>query len=456
MTSRLSHLYAAVIACLSSSVFGDVQTNVPEVAAEGYVMVYSLDIPTQGEFRDAVPVPYSVDDSATAPAFDRIAYYLEVDDGTGPRWVYASMDAFTTDAGAIGLPHNLSNPLVWQQGVSSLNVVSNVAGIVNANGVSTGNIEFWPSNYSAPNTATVPNASADTLDFGDGGSTTAAGFGSFQIHNHDIDGNGPGVAGQTLLAYNRWGVGGGVDDDLGIGTSPTGQPDYTFASNAGSYVVKTLQVLVRPALPAVPIPAPVTITSKVPEAAEFELVYELDIAARNDFTLSVPYTIDNAAAHAPGSFWRVAYFLELDGEWVWASMDAFTPNVAGLGVPAATAQFQQRRVGRLNVAASSGTGVASRQGSAKGNIEFWNTNYAKNLSGVVPGGLGTLFDSNDTPAATGSYGSMQVHDWDAGETIFAFNKWNTTGADSDLGIGNRPTADPDWTFAANALSLIHI
>ena len=33
--------------------------------------------------------------------------------------------------------------------------------------------------------------------------------------------------------------------DLGIGNQPTGNPDWTFAGNAGSYQVKRLRVLVR-------------------------------------------------------------------------------------------------------------------------------------------------------------------------------------------------------------------
>ena len=47
------------------------------------MLVYSLDIPNDGNFRDGNPVPYSIDNSATAPAFDRIAYYLELDSGSG-------------------------------------------------------------------------------------------------------------------------------------------------------------------------------------------------------------------------------------------------------------------------------------------------------------------------------------------------------------------------------------
>src|SRR5436189_154044 len=64
-------------------------TNVPEASA--YSLVYELQIPTTASFRDGTPVPYSVNNAAALTNnFDRIAYYLELDTGTGSRWVYAS------------------------------------------------------------------------------------------------------------------------------------------------------------------------------------------------------------------------------------------------------------------------------------------------------------------------------------------------------------------------------
>ena len=50
---------------------------------------------------------------------------------------------------------------------------------------------------------------------------------------------------------------------------------------------------------------------------------------------------------------------------------------------------------------------------------------------------------------TPGYGSMQVHNHDARQTLFALNHWSE-GSRADLGIGNQPKDNPDWTFAANA------
>jgi hypothetical protein len=64
-----------------------------------------------------------------------------------------------------------------------------------------------------------------------------------QIHNFG--------AGQTLLAYNDWGGNPTFTvDDVGIGNNPAGtHPDWTFARNAASFTLKSLEVWVRPVHP---------------------------------------------------------------------------------------------------------------------------------------------------------------------------------------------------------------
>jgi sialate O-acetylesterase len=48
------------------------------------------------------------------------------------------------------------------------------------------------------------------------------------------------------------------------------------------------------------------------------------------------------------------------------------------------------------------------------------------------------------------YGSMQVHNYGAKQTIFAFNNWKS-GNGADLGIGNGGTGKSlDWTFTGNS------
>ena len=216
----------------------DVFQNVPEATSEGFELVYTLPIQNLASYNLSGSVPYSVDNSSaiTSP-FDRIAYYLELDDGNGLQYVYVSMDSFTSDLSLIGLPADHTQ-VFFQQDIANMNVFSNSSGVTTGTALSSGNLEFWSTNYSANNFAGVAGASDTVFDFGDQ-AVGSGNYGSFQIHNH--------AAGETIIAYNQWG---GheptLSGDLGIGNAPSGSPDWTFAFNADSYAVKNLQVLVRP------------------------------------------------------------------------------------------------------------------------------------------------------------------------------------------------------------------
>ena len=217
---------------------------VPE--ANGYTLLYELGIPTTANFNATAPT-YAVDNNvAFTAAFDRIAYYLELQSPGGSiQYVYASMNAFTANDALINIPNTAAK--TFQQIVANMNVFSNVASIVTGTGIATGNIEFWMNDYSNPNGLPIPNASATAYDFGD---TRSGGgnHGSMQIHNYDLDGAGAGTAGQTLFAYNNWGAG-GTGGALGIGSRTTGEPDWTFAANVATYSLRNMSILVRETTP---------------------------------------------------------------------------------------------------------------------------------------------------------------------------------------------------------------
>jgi VCBS repeat-containing protein len=213
-----------------SNVPVSVLQKVPE--ASNYRLAYSLDIPIDGSFNSDA-IPYSINDIAGIGSFDRVAYYLELTNGSGTQWTYVSMDAFTTNADQIGVPAS-NTGATFQQQVNNMNVFSNVAGVTTGTGIATGNIEFWSSDYATGSGSGSIPGNDGTYDFNDvpyGG----PGYGSMQIHNYGT--------GQTIFGYNRWGTGGA--DDLGIGNSPIGNPDWTFQVNAGSYTVRRMHILVR-------------------------------------------------------------------------------------------------------------------------------------------------------------------------------------------------------------------
>jgi sialate O-acetylesterase len=194
--------------------------------------------------------PYQVDrpEAITGP-ISRVGYFMElhkVGDPVGQnQYVFASMDAFTQDLKKIGIP-TFDTGAFFQQNVSNLSIASNVSGVVEGVNLGTGNIEFWPSNYAATKAAGSPANASDTLfDFGDSGGSTGLGHGSFQLHNFDIDGAGPGTAGQTVFSINRFNA--TTAYGIGIGNSPVANPDWTFNDNSvAAYDLRSVQVFVLP------------------------------------------------------------------------------------------------------------------------------------------------------------------------------------------------------------------
>ena len=416
-------------------------------AASGYQLVASIDFPVTGNFN-ASNSAYTFDERAAAGAFSRVAYYLELQTPGGPvQYVWAAMDAFTINKAKLGIP-TAATGAVFQQNVTNLSVLSNVAGVVNGTTATGGNIEFWPGNYAQANALGVPNASATTFDFGDT-LVAGAGYGCMQIHNHAA------AAAQTVLAVNDFGIDGSTLD-IGIGNDAapvnTGV-DWTFAANAGTYSRRVLHVLVLPA--ATPV-LPAAVAANVPEAAGYQLVYSLAIPASGNVN-SLVYGVDN---HTDiGSFTRVAYYLELQTgaatpKFVWTAMDAFTTDAGKVGVPTAPsgASFQQN-VANLNVV-SNVAGIVTGTGLNGGNIEFWPGDYTPGNGGNVPNASGTTYDFGDTRVAGTGYGSMQIHNHAsaAQQTLFAFNHWGATSGSNGfgLGLGSQPSGSPDWTFSDNS------
>jgi len=192
------------------------------------------------------------------------------------------------------------------------------------------------------------------------------------------------------------------------------------------------------------------------ELRAYRLIYDLDLA---NLGREVKCDVDNSADFSHG-FDRIAYVLELqkageEKKFVCVSMDAFTDDVTKIGVPTlgSRATFQTR-VTRLNVL-SNVDAVKTGRGLPGGNIEFWPNKYSPVNGNSVPNANGDVFDFGDTkgPIDQG-YGCMQVHNHEARQTIFAINNWKA-GAGADIGIGNNPGENRDWTFASNAAQYTH-
>jgi hypothetical protein len=223
----------------SNSTPDQVTISVLPAELADFDLVYELDLPDDRDIVNS-PFPYSTNNSGdiTYGAFDRIGYYLELDRGDGPEYIWVSMDPFTPDPTKIGVP-TIHSGAVFQTTVDNMNVSSNLSGITTGTGITTGNIEFWPHQYKPWNgNLAIPIGNRAAFDFNDR-STNLNRYGSMQIHNYG--------AGQTLFSYNRWELRDGHPDDLGIGNNSGPHSDWTLARNADEYSSKVMRIYVRPA-----------------------------------------------------------------------------------------------------------------------------------------------------------------------------------------------------------------
>ncbi|CAN5754768.1 hypothetical protein BH11VER1_BH11VER1_41770 [soil metagenome] len=192
---------------------------------------------------------------------------------------------------------------------------------------------------------------------------------------------------------------------------------------------------------------------KVPDAAAYKLVYDLDLSKLGG---AITYDV-NQSATLKGAFDRIAYFLELRDStgkvnYCYVSMDAFTDDLKKIGIPTVeSGAFFQMPVKGIKVISSLPTVPGGDYGDG-GNIEFWPHNYGPLNAAKVPGASDGVYDHGDqTSGPPAGYGSMQVHHPKAGSTIFAINHW-VAGPAADIGVGNSTGDARDWTFTQNASS----
>jgi hypothetical protein len=276
--TRIFCAAAALLPALHAK--ADVFDDVPEASA--YNLVLELDIPAIQGAYNTNPVPYSVNNSGSVSpgSFERVAYYLELGgstDSTRPNgFVYVSFDrpAVFLDGASLGVPSNGSNGsrIVTNTGVSNMNVVSNISGIVTGANFSGGKLEFWPSHYDA--------GVNEEYDYDDTAFTNIDGWGSMQIHNT--------ASAQTLIGYSDWGgLAPGEPSEIGAGNNPgLGDPDWTFSNSGTTYTVRRLQVLVKSATNLVPITNPSFETDSI--QGEEAPVYEARATAPQGWAYSGP------------------------------------------------------------------------------------------------------------------------------------------------------------------------
>lgn len=200
---------------------------------------------------------------------------------------------------------------------------------------------------------------------------------------------------------------------------------------------------------------------KVAEVKDYQLIYDLDIGKGGS---KIVYDVDESKAFT-GKFDRVAYFLELQKaeegvRYAYASMDAFTDDITLIGVPTPEnkANFTLK-VSNLTVISNVDGIVNGEMLQDSGCIEFYPNNYGPPNASNIPNASNDVWDFGDQASADVpiGHGAMQVHNYAAKQTIFAYNCMRS-GTSADLGIGNSsPKAGVentkrtrDWTFHNNA------
>ncbi len=183
----------------------------------------------------------------------------------------------------------------------------------------------------------------------------------------------------------------------------------------------------------------------VPEAKGYELIAKLNPLQWH----AKGYQVDRAD-QISGDLKRVGYLLKLTGKdgkktWVFTAMDPFSKEVGSTLVPSVDSTIYQTYVDNLEVATNV-EGVATGK-FEKGNIEFWGKNYGGGNAKQIPGAT-DAFDFGDAVGKDGNYGSMQVHNFLEKQTVFAVNKLADDNT-RDIGIGNNPNGNKDWTFASS-------
>ena len=423
---------------------------------DGYKLVYAVDMGAYGDFNVRGDEMYWVDETGETGPFDRVAYYLQLDNPANYTWwTWVSMDAWTDDASTLGIPLDAKHASPASRFLTNLTVASSRsdATLVKGSGFN-GFLEFWPRNYKTGKDWVVESQHGDgsyswgdSLEFG-------GNHGCFQIVNTS--------QGQTVFAINHWGADGG-QLAIGMGNSTrddgTASYDWTFRENGTSFSRRRLYVFVHPCATAPEHPStdvPAEVSSKV-DAEGYRLLYKINLpgadAKVNDTTAHMGYhEVDNRSILAPNPV-RVGYLLNLvrangGNEWVWTAFDRpyQMDSLDYLSLPR-HASFQLR-VNNLDVASNVGDIVTGSE-IQTGCLEFCTANY-ETAAQFGLGGDGGKYDYDDRlNGGEGGYGCMQVHNYGARQTLWAFNHFNG-GSTACLGIGNNPNGHPDWTFQDNA------
>ncbi len=212
--------------------------TVPMGAAEklpelkGMTCVQRYDIPVRVDFKRGAPKTL-----ASIDGVKRVAYLLELQDSRGDTtFALAAMDAFASKSDDLVLTAKAGSRL-YRLPVTNLVVRTNASSVKPLTDSQDGFVEFYSCSYSAKRMPTPAGGDDKLFDFNDSPTKPSVlGYGCLQVH--DL------ASKKTILAFSRFNNP-RVACDVGIGSAPRDNPDWTFSSNAGSYKARRISVWVK-------------------------------------------------------------------------------------------------------------------------------------------------------------------------------------------------------------------
>ena len=174
--------------------------------------------------------------SSFSGSWDRIKIRMELTQISNSTKYYSEV-AFDKWSGAtlasLQFPDYVNN-LVVDTNVTNLIVTSDTSA-VKTGSFPLGRVEIWPYNYSQSVSGLSPAGSSLTYDWDDTYLTNQDGHGSYQVHTL--------IDSQTVMAWNMHRNIGA--QDFGLGSKPTGDPDWTSSGSGGTAVWNNTNFLVQ-------------------------------------------------------------------------------------------------------------------------------------------------------------------------------------------------------------------
>ena len=175
---------------------------------------------------------------------------------------------------------------------------------------------------------------------------------------------------------------------------------------------------------------------------------------------NIVYSQDNSTSYSDSDLQadgaRIGYRMEVTyggtdyyAETIFDAWDGIT--LSSLLFPTVSnANVIQRTV--TNMSVDSNYPTVTNTSSTSGRLEIWPWNYGESAQNNI-GGDNSKYDFDDRHSGNASYGSMQVHNLSAAQTVMAWN--NHSASQPDIGLGNNPASTgnnkhPDWTFSGGS------